>query len=67
MADIIPFKSQFELDCEQAVSVALFGNDASPQMRRQGLGLRPQAMPGDSFKLDDTPTVDLRNALDDAP
>ena len=68
MADIIPFRSKFDIDCEAAISDALFGGGdggkARIQKRRQGLGLSPEAMPSDRYAIDNSSPIDLRNLLD---
>lgn len=80
-ADVIPFRSQFDIDGESAVAAALFGpaDTAAPgnaggdggrgriEARRRKLGLshRPQYPAG--FDLDAGATIDCRQIAETGP
>lgn len=73
MADIIPFRSRFDIDCESAIAVALFGPDGGrsrTEARRRKLGLARQPEYPAGFELDVSSPVDCSHMLgpiDDKP
>jgi hypothetical protein len=57
MADIIPFRSKFDMECEQAIALELFGADTGDvsdgsrkriKARRKRLGLTPKPTPDET-------------------
>ncbi len=78
-ADIVPFRSRFDIDGESAVAAALFGPaDSAPahavdggrarietRRRRIGLGNRPQYPAG--FEIDASAAIDCSALTDTRP